>query len=572
MIFFFAAFSFGNCIADDVRVSAQVDAKTSIPNSPIRGTLTIQHNQNQKIDPDSFSMDGQPLKAEFLRDVEFAPNSPLRISIYQFSIKPMPAGLQILPPIAVKIGGELYKSTATTYEVITPSRVNNTKKEPILNLEAYAKAPSQIFPGQRFSVGYRIYYNDNIDLQTQELPLLEAQGFKKVGAIKITDVNEGNLSVRGMEQEVEAVNAGKFTFGPSMIVGNVYRKDNFGRNQISKNNIRADADTVTITISDFPEKDKPASFNGSVGEDIDFSVDLLSYKEMQVGDKISLGLKFSGKGDLSTINIPKICCEPGFPGFFEPSDIPPIPTPGSGNVVYYVELRPLSPKIRAIPPIEFSYFNPQKGNYEIKRSEAIPITVNPAPTKELPLTPGMPEKQVDEASNTSNLPKQESAANTNEVEWPKTTPNAGAIEIETIYPLSVSDLTNRNFGTWEVLLVIPLGLLALYIQWDYIQKRNKRLAEVVVKTSFDYYKEAKESRGSFSEFYTLLTKGLILRLQEIKLIEPDVQVPEELPLEGVAGSVRALLLGIEKERFTGKQQLTKEEIISQADKLFKMMS
>lgn len=554
---------------DDVRVSVQVDEKKIMPDSPIRATLTIQHDQNQEVKTDSVVMDGQPLQVEFVRDVEIAPDSPLRISFYQFALKPMQPGLQILSPIAVKVGDTIYKTPATTFEVPSPSRINSGAKGPVLNIEAYANAPPSIFPGQRFTVGYRFYYNDNIELKVQELPLLEAKGFKKIGSPKISDVNQGTVSIRGIEQEVEAVKAGKYPFGPSFIEGYIYRQDNFGRKQIFSKDIRAEADTVTITVSDFPEKGKPASFNGSIGEDLDFSVELLSYKDMQVGDTISLALKFSGKGDLSTIQIPKLCCEPGFPGFFEMSDIPPIPTPGNGNVVYFVELRAISPKVRAIPAIEFSYYNPVKGVYEIRRSEPIPITVQAAPEKTLPMTPGMPEKP---SEGSPAEPAAQKSVKADVVNWPQTTPEAGAIEIETIYPLSVSDLTNRNFGTWSVLFVIPLGLLALFIQSDYMRRRSQKEAEVIVKTGLDYWNEAKEGGGTFSEFYALLTKALLMRLHEVKQIASEEISPQNLPEEGISGQVRAFLLEIEKERFTGKDRLSKEEIVKKADQLFKQMS
>lgn len=553
--------------ANDVRVSVQVDENAIMPDTPIRATMLIQHDKDQVVQSDSFMMNGKPLKAEFVKDVLIAPDSPLRISFYQFEIKGMPSGLQVISPISVKVGGSTYQTPATTYEVLSPSRMSGGKGGTILNLEAYVNAPPLIFPGEKFHVGYRFYYNENIDLKTQELPLLDAKGFKKIGTQKISDVNKGALSVRGMEQEIEAVEPGKYSFGPSYVVGNVYRKDSSGKDMLFGKDIRADAAMVDIIVSGFPEKDKPASFNGSVGEGIDFSVELLSYKEIQVGDKISLALKFTGKGDLSKIKVPKLCCEPGFPGFFELSDIPPIPTPGDGYVIYYVELRALSPKVDAIPSIEFSYYDPKMGKYEVKSSKPIPITVNPAPKKALPLTPGIPEKTEQQPQK----PATNAPPTANVVNWPKTTSVAGAIEIETIYPLSVSDLSNRNFGTWEVLLVIPLGFLGLYVQWDFIQRRKKKLAEVPVKTSFDYFNEAKECQGSFSEFYKLVTIALLMRLYELKEIESKSLSPEQLPVEGMSGKVRAFLLAIEKERFTGKQP-SKEEIIKKVNELFEMMS
>ena len=46
--------------------------------------------------------------------------------------------------------------------------------------------------------------------------------------------------------------------------------------------------------------------------------------------------------------------------------------------VFTQSIRALSETVREIPPIEFAFFNPAKGEYETVRSAPIAITVKPS--------------------------------------------------------------------------------------------------------------------------------------------------------------------------------------------------
>lgn len=547
--------------ADDIRVSAQLNENEIAPNSPVTGVITIQHDVSQSVDLNSVTLEGAPLHIEFLRDVVISPQSPLRISLYRFQLDPQKPGLHILPSITLKIDGTKYSTTALTYEVSSITKAGNPSQGIIFKLEAYVEAEKPLYIGQQTHIGYRIFYNENFELKDQFLPLLSPEGFKKVGSENLSDIKEKGMSIRQIDQTIEAVKPGTYSLGPSYIIGYRYRQDFRGIKNAVGLDVKAEAPAVEITVKDFPVEGKPTSFNGAVGENIEFKVELLSRPEVFAGDKISISLKFISDSSLSGVKLPELCCQPGFPGFFELGDIPPVPTSDPGSVVYFVEMRPLTDKVTHLPSIEFSYFDPKSEKYVIRRSEAIPLSVTAPPEKVLPMTPDMPrlpnEKPLDEGNSRLSTS-----------DWPKEQEAPQAIEIETIYPIGVSDLSNRYFGTWAVVLIIPLGILALYIQMDIIRRRKKKEVNANIRRARDFLDEARLLNESSPKFYTLLEKAFMTKLLEVGAIDAIPSSYHDLPSEGITGGVKEFLSKVEEARYSKKNTMTIQEILQKAEPQF----
>lgn len=86
-------------------------------NRPIQGSVMVTHDKDSKIDDKSFKMGEQPLEVVFVKNVPMSTFNPLVLSIYQFTIKGMPSGEHILPPITVKVNGTVYQAPPITIQV-----------------------------------------------------------------------------------------------------------------------------------------------------------------------------------------------------------------------------------------------------------------------------------------------------------------------------------------------------------------------------------------------------------------------------------------------------------------------
>lgn len=497
-----------------VNVTADIEQNSAYANTPLTGTLTITHPKSQVIDNKSFKMNGKPLPVEFLRDVPLSGTSDLTISLYRFTMPGTPAGLQLIPEITVKIGNQTYQTISTGFEVkagsppsqTTASFPTQTTSKAILQLEAFYNGPPTLYVGQRAWVGYRYFFNQSVDLTEEAIPLLNAEGFKKIGGKQINDAQEGEFSVRQVSQQIEALKEGEYSFGPSMIKGVT----------AAQVPISAQAQPVTIHVKDFPKAGKPETFTGAIGQ-FTFTVSMLTPSTVRVGDKISLLMTINGTGELSAIKPPDLCCRPGFTGVFKAPDIPPLGRIQNDAVQFTVDIRPLTPSIKEIPSISFSYFDPVPGRYVTVTSEPIPITVTPAPSGEQP-------------SSTQ-------------------TPTTRPIEINGNERLTVSDLANLPFGTWWSLILVPIGLGLVWIQYSLRSSIEQIRAERKKETAQSLFDALVATKKYDSEYFYFLNRSFFLLFHEKGLIDQVDITPQRLPDGPPFDKVKQFLLELEKRRF-----------------------
>ncbi len=133
---------------------------------------------------------------------------------------------------------------------------------------------------------------------------------------------------------------------------------------------------LTFEAKSLPENGKPASFGGAVGN-YNFSA-TMDTDEVDANEAITLTVTVSGSGNVELVNPPA----PVFPPDFEVYD-PKITssveagTQGmSGTKKAEYLIIPRRAGDFNIPPIEFSYFNPTKGQYVTQSSSPMSIKVN----------------------------------------------------------------------------------------------------------------------------------------------------------------------------------------------------
>lgn len=577
----------------DIFVTSSIDEYRAYANQPLNGTFTVTHDQSQSVDTSSFLIDNKPIKVEFVQDVKISSNSPLVISYYHFQMPAQPAGLYVLPEGAVKIAGKQYRSIMSSYEVkggidnftnmgsvpsaspptqiptptstsssssstsssnsSTSSAANALPSKIILKLEADSGSNKSLYPGQKTKFSYRYFYNTNISLTKEQLPLLEAEGFLKFGDKESKDYTENNMSVREISQIVEAVKSGTFSFGPSVIEGYAYTQNNKGQPSYSSSKLVSEVPAMAVTVLPFPEKGKPPSFNGAIG-DFDFMTTLASPANMHVGDEINLNVDITGKGDIVGLSLPDVSRQPGFPGFFRMSDLPPVGSVNADTKHFVLSMRPLV-EVKEIPGIAFSFFNPATGDYTTLTSKPIPINV----------------KSVEDASSKASEALENPAV-------PKPAGNGAPktylpkpIEIQGNYSLQTADLYNKIFGTWQVMGMVPFVLALLFYQItlrDYlIRKKN----EIKQETSQDVYSDFLQEKKGTSRYYELLDKSLKLKLVESGHISNPDFATEDLPTSGESGEVRAFLNEIEEKRFSKSGELNLAALESRAQVLIKYL-
>ena len=143
---------------------------------------------------------------------------------------------------------------------------------------------------------------------------------------------------------------------------------------------------VKITVTDLPEKDKPADFGGAVGS---FGISgKIDKQELTTDDVATLTLNITGSGNLKLIESPRLNLPNGL-NTYDPVVIDTITgrsTTISGSKLISYVITPHTPGDYDIPAIPFTYFNSQTGEYVTEHTQAIKLHVKPGKG----YTPGQP--------------------------------------------------------------------------------------------------------------------------------------------------------------------------------------
>ncbi|MEM9986244.1 MAG: BatD family protein, partial [Bacteroidota bacterium] len=131
---------------------------------------------------------------------------------------------------------------------------------------------------------------------------------------------------------------------------------------------------VTITAKALPGN-PPASYTGVVGKlELQASLDTTS---VEAGDPLTLRLRLSGRGNLKRLREPEINLPPDFE-VYDPNVKERLSNSGStltGWRSYEYLIIPRNPGDYELPPVELSYFDSEKGRYQVLRSPSYQLTV-----------------------------------------------------------------------------------------------------------------------------------------------------------------------------------------------------
>lgn len=540
----------------EVRVQAEADKSDHYENMSVPITIMITHPTSAAVDEASFVLGEEAIKVDKVQEVGDLSRNVGVISIYRYDLPAKAKGLHMLPALSVKVGGGIYRSVASTFEVKgadspidNPPAVAASSSGLFLKLETIIDGPTLLYPGQTTVVGYRYSYNADIETTQEVTPLFDPQGFLKVGDKLVNNRNTAEASILEVTQRIEAKSPGVYQIGPSFVEGYVYTESG-GRRAYSKNKLKSVAPVVSLTVKPLPEENMPASFNGAVGK-YSFKVSLKGPSSMTVGDEITLLVEIAGQGDWATVQLPELCCQPGMSGVFKLSDLPPVGTVNAQAKTFTLNLRPLSAAVKAIPSLEFSYFDPGAQKFTVLHSSPISISVAELKTPPEEMIEALPE-----------VPSEKGA-------WRQAIGQAPSMEVVGNYMLTSQDLQNRWFSSWWMLLIVPLGIAFLIYQTNLKRFLSTRQKEAPASISAVLYEEAWQEPPHTPAFYAKLYEAFFARLRERGQIEASVHSIEKLPLEGAAGDVKALLMALEEARYAKDHGIKEGQLLEVAGQLFK---
>lgn len=148
------------------------------------------------------------------------------------------------------------------------------------------------------------------------------------------------------------------------------------------------SNSLSIRVKPLPEKNKPDNFKGAVGK---FRLQSsLQSENMTTDDAGNLTLTIAGSGNLSLVNAPKINWPTAIDVYDAKTkeDIDNEQIPATGTKTFNIPFTISKPGTYSVPPIHFSWFNPQSGKYESSVTEPISFSVAHGKKMRMPGLPG----------------------------------------------------------------------------------------------------------------------------------------------------------------------------------------
>lgn len=537
------------------RVTAEIEPNIHTEEKQLEGKISIVREAAQKVDERTFQLGNHPLTVQFLYDSMLSADEHTLypdfgkdavVSLYRFLIPSQPKGLYILPEVSVEISGVRYRSIPSSYEVTTEQAGAS------LHLEGGLEGSQPLYPGQRAQFFYRITYNQATELNREQLPLLDATGFEKIGGKQVKDFESGGFMIEEIHQEVRAISPGSYHFDGSLIEGRAFRDGPNGQRIYGETLLSSEMPPVTVDVKPFPKKNQPLSFTGAMGT-LNLDVQLLSSPQVAVGDTLQLSIKLTGSNDPESLKLPQLACQPGFAGFFDIEDFPPAEKMDGTTKEFIVLLRPLSPHITHIPAVQFAVFEPAMQYYQILKGPEIPITVAQAKPTETMLVQREKEPAISSGEWRAWLDK----------------PERNPLPI--IAVSSPKALTRPIPSVSHWLMATLICALLLGVQWILLQVWKRRLQKPRQVTSLDDLRLAKKSVQDTSRLYMNVERALLKRLSELNLVPPHIMSPDRLPDKGAAGDVKTLLLAAQARLFGGGS-LQPQEFLTRAEQLYRKLA
>jgi hypothetical protein len=303
----------------------------------------------------------------------------------------------------VRVAGRVYKTQQLHVRVTSAPRSTPTQQQRNPNpldlfeeddIPNHAPAGDSVFvraeldrnsayPGQQVTLSYRIYTRVSISgIQLQDSPPLS--GFW-VEDLDVDKNPKGTLQViNGREyqaftikkQALFATTTGKLKIPASIFAVSAGTAGDFGGVFGRTETLYRKTEDLVLDVKPLPSAGRPADFGNAVGSfDLTTGIDKT---QVATGEAVALRVKLEGRGNLKM--IPDISIPP-FPDFtiYSSKRADTIRSFGGnqigGDKTWEYVIVPKAPGRQTIPPLSFSFFNPEKEKYQTVTTTPLSLNV-----------------------------------------------------------------------------------------------------------------------------------------------------------------------------------------------------
>ena len=317
-----------------------------------------------------------------------------------FSVTPQQTGEFTIPALTANVNGQQLSTdplrlTVTAARAPAAAAVNSGSEAAFIKFDF---PEDKVYVGESVVGRLELYLRDDVqNFGNFQLTSTPTDGFSAGQTAELQDqrrrVQIGNrvYTVIPIAVPLTAVRTGKLTLGPfagSVVVvlpsqnngGNPF----FGQffNQGEQRQVTLATVPVNVECLPLPTQNKPADFTGAVGN---FTMAVTAGPtNVTVGDPITVRVAISGAGSLDTLTLPPEAWR-GFQTYPPTTKLDTSDQFGfQGTKTFEQIVSPENPDAHELPPLSFSFFNPDDGQYHTLTQPALPLIVKAAAATPLP--------------------------------------------------------------------------------------------------------------------------------------------------------------------------------------------
>ncbi|MBN2211502.1 MAG: protein BatD [Sedimentisphaerales bacterium] len=316
--------------------------------------------------------------------------------VMSYSLNVDHPGLIRLPPVTVTLDGKDYQTNPVDITILQPGTTDQLDLEVTLSEQ-------RCYVGQPIIMTVNFYISANIGDFQYNIPIFDGDDFyiedADVSDQPFKEYNLGNGAIARIAQS-RTTHRGKDSIllsfskvlipkqsgdkvippacvSADVVVGYDRTRDPFDVFGSAKKYKRfmVGSEPLKLTILPLPEANKPSGFYGLVGQ---YSISASAQPtEVNVGDPITLTIKIGGSKYLNPIQWPNLEQISELANNFKIPSEKATPAIEDGYKVFTQTIRAANDNVAYIPSIPLAYFDADKGEYVVAKTDPIKLKVSP---------------------------------------------------------------------------------------------------------------------------------------------------------------------------------------------------
>ena len=321
------------------------------------------------------------------------------INSQNFALTPTQPGEYIIPALKAEIDGQVLTTAPLKLTAVKAAAAAATPAGEKLAFFKLFVPKKEVYVGEILGVEFQVYVREGVANAENVWQSFDQYGGCPIKAEGVSifktahaqrrraRIGNSNYGVATLITSLSPVKTGPLTVG-SMEVNltlqlpqaNQRRRDPFDPfgmfQQFEERRVALVADPETLTVLPLPRENVPPNFNGAVGN---FTMSVTAGPtNVAAGDPVTVKVQITGRGTLDSLALPEQSAWREFKTYPPTTKVETTDALGlQGTKTFEQVVVPQSQDIKALPPVLFSFFDPDQKGYRSLTQPAIPLVVRP---------------------------------------------------------------------------------------------------------------------------------------------------------------------------------------------------